>query len=235
MKIEFFTNNNLALNFPPMPAKKFIPEWYKGMDMLIKDATWNAKNLVQRDAHTSYTIRGCVPVLDYLTSGYVLRAHSDILITPEKMEDDIVGIWWKSNGTSLETHAHKQCPVKIHNKKNDYFKFLNPWVVKTPKGYSTLFYQPEYFFNGKFKCFPAIVDTDKYNEEPIHFPAFAQSEESFMVKAGEPIMIAFPFKREEWVAEVREATEKESTKVNALKSYMIDGYKKIFHQKKSYN
>lgn len=241
MKIEFITNNELALEyFPPLPAKKMIPDWYKDMTLDIEGVNgYDAKQMVQEDNKTSYTIKGCVPVLDYLTHGYIIRANADILITPDySQEHNMQGFWWKSFGSEVESHTHKQCPIHINNKKNDYFKWMNPFAIKTPKGYSCYFYQPEFFMETKYKLFPAIVDTDNYNIQPIHFPGVILSNESFLIKAGDPIMAVFPFKRESWESEVRLLTDKENKKLqsgNPLYMFYNRAYKKMFHVKKNFD
>lgn len=237
MKIQFTTDNKLAeLDFKPIPSKKFIPEWYKNIDLYLDGfETPDAKKLVSTESNTVFTIKGCPPVLDYLTSGYILISHSDILITPELSEDkESKSYWWRSNASKIEGHGHQQCPIKINNFKNEYFKVINPWSIKTPKGYSCLFYQPEYFMETKYKLFPAIVDTDGYNE-PVNFPGVILSNESFIIKTGDPIMAVFPFKRDNWESEIRMKNDEEMQQPNRITSYLERGYKNLFHNKKSYD
>lgn len=241
MIIEFITNNKLALKyFPPVPAKKMLPEWYKNTPLIIEGINPNdAKQMVQENNQTNFTIKGCVPVLDYLTNGYIIRADADILITPENFDNsETAGFWWKSFGGKLETHTHRQCPIHINNKKNDYFKWVNSFAVKTPKGYSCYFYQPELFMENKFKLFPAIVDTDGYNMQPIHFPGVILTKDSFMIKAGDPIMVVFPFKRDDWQSKIRLFNKKENNQLNAgnpIYMFFSRGYKRLFNVKKNFD
>ena len=237
MKIEFTTDNKLTeLDFKPIPSKKFIPEWYKNMSLHTEGAdSFDAKKLVADGSKTTFTIKGCIPVLDYITSGYILIAHADILITPEISEDkESKTYWWRSNTADIESHNHSQCPIKMNGYKNNYFKIVNPWSIKTPKGYSCLFYQPEYFMETRYKLLPAIVDTDGYSE-PVNFPGIILSNESFMIKAGDPIMAVFPFKRDNWESEIRLKTEEEMKQPNRILAYLERGYKNLFHNKKSYD
>lgn len=237
MKIEFTTDNKLAeLDFKPIPSKKFIPEWYKNMSLNIEGLNnIDAKNIVENKLKTTFTIKGCTPVLDYITSGYILISNADILITPEISDDnESKGYWWRSNASEIQTHGHKQCPIKINNYKNEYFKIINSWSIKTPKGYSCLFYQPEYFMETRYKLFPAIVDTDGYND-PVNFPGVILSNESFTIKAGDPIMAVFPFKRDNWESEIRLKTEQEINQPMRIMAYLERGYKNLFHNKKSYD
>jgi hypothetical protein len=237
MKIEFITNNAMALEyFKPIPAKKMIPEWYKKLPLNVEGMGLDAKKMVQMESKTPFSIKGCIPVRDYITSGYILIAHADLLITPEYIQEtDTKIFWWRSEGTSVETHGHSQCPVKMHGFKNQYIKFMNPWAIKTPKGYSCLFYQPEYFMENRYQLFPAIVDTDKYDFNPINFPGVLISNESFIVKAGEPIMAVFPFKRDNWSSNIKAITKKEMEKPNKFYASFLKSYKNLFWNRKNYD
>jgi hypothetical protein len=218
--------------FPPVELKKMTPDWYKNLSLNMPGIdSMDAKNMVQGEHQTSFTIKGCIPVLDYVTSGYVLVAHSDILITPEVLEGMPKNFWWKSNGAKVGAHNFSQCPVKINNTENTYFKITNPWSIETPSGYSCLFYQPEYHMETRFKLFPAIVDTDKYTQE-VHFPGVVLAEKSFIIEAGTPLMVVFPFKRDSWVKTV---SLEEKPKANPLSYFLSRAYKRLCHVKKEYN
>lgn len=248
MIIEFTTNDPLAMAFPPVPAKKMIPEWYKEIpaynidENLLNDAQF----LVENDIVTGKTVKACMPVQDYLTSGYILRNHSQILITPKieakqaihiTDETDIVkNFWWKaaSEAGDLGYHGYRQCPVKIGGVKNNYFKFSNPWKIRVPKGYSCLFYQPQFFFEERFQLFPGIVDCDEF-DGAVLFPGIIKTRESFYVNPGDPLMLVFPFKRDDWNMETKLVSDEEwKKKKSRIFSYMYEGYKTLFHKRKNY-
>ena len=237
MKIEFSAEDPLASHYPPVPAKKLIPDWYKDMPVHgdSEQQIHDAEYLVVNDIISTKTIKGCLPVLDYLSSGYIIRSHTQILITPKIMHDPMINstvktFWWKARkSTFVPSHAHAQCPISIDGQKNSYLKYPNPWKVTVPAGYSCLFYQPEYLLESRYRLFPAIVDCDKF-DSPVLFPGYITSKESFYINPGDPIMAVFPFKRDSWKMEVTES----SKKVSKLESFFIDGYKILFHSKKSY-
>ena len=58
----------------PKPAKKCTPEWFKKM----KNHFGDIKN------YTNPTIKKCVPVLDSLTSGYIILNPAEVAFTQEK-------------------------------------------------------------------------------------------------------------------------------------------------------
>jgi hypothetical protein len=72
--ITFSTSDLEAIDmFPPVPAGKIIPEWYKDTPIEIPEIEPYTK------PHTP-TIKRCVPVLDYMTTGYVIRATYEIQV-----------------------------------------------------------------------------------------------------------------------------------------------------------
>lgn len=235
MNIEFVTDNPLAMNYPPIPAKKMIPDWYKNVNenCLSDDLIMDAKFLSENRIETYKTIKSCVPVLDYLTSGYIIRSHSQILLTPKMINEDTKNFWWKSSDTRLDSHIHNQCPVSIDGIKNVYMKYMNSWKVKVPRGYSCLFYQPKFFLEDRYVLFPSIVDCDTFDSY-VHFPGYVKTDKSFYINPGDPIMIVFPFKREDWKSDVRLELEDNRRSLSKLNHFLYDRYKKLFHVRKSY-
>jgi hypothetical protein len=238
MKIDFYTNEITAMKYPPIPAKKMIPDWYKELNEFAFDPIYkdNAKyQILNKFTSSIGTIKSCIPVRDYMTSGYIIRACGQSLITPDVMNDEEKTFWARSGGSQkIEQHGYHQCPVKMNNYKNVYMKFPNPWRIIVPKGYSCLFYQPKFFFEERYTLFPGIVDCDDYQDEGINFPGVVNSSESFYIEPGDPIMLVFPFKRESWEANVRFITEEEWKKPPETKRLLYAGYLKMFHKKKSY-
>jgi hypothetical protein len=244
MKIKFTPSTDIAANFPPVPIKHRLPDWYKGVEVYsnIFNSTEDFfdKNSPYEPGSVPFTVKKCIPVLDYLTSGYLIPFCSDIFIKPTE-EDGFKSYKWaspyvESNAVDEHGHPHRQCPISINNHKHHYIKFSLQWAIKTPPGYSTLLYQPFYEFQNKISLFPAIVDTDKY-DNIVNIPGYVNTDKSFMIKAGDPFMVAFPFKREEWKMDIDKDLFKENkTEFYKLKLYKFFGiYKDFFHSKKKYN
>lgn len=235
MNIEFITSNALAMNYPPVAAKKMIPDWYKEIPEYCVDEKHlhDAKYHLDNEIFATKTIKGCIPVLDYLTSGYIIRAHSQILITPEMISPENRTFWWKTSDTDLSSHGHDQCPIKINGVRNIYLKYQNCWHVKVPNGYSCLFYQPKFFLEERYSLLPAIVDCDVY-DTLVSFPGYLKTNDPFYINPGDPIMAVFPFKRDDWSSSVRMFTEEEQKKPTKLSHYLHTKYKQLFHRKKVY-
>lgn len=227
MKIEFLTDDEVAAKFFAIePMKKHIPDWYKALPLQMdidKFATGTNRN-----------IKSCMPVRDYLTSGYLIKVTDEMLLKnvkePNEGIDTYTFIHKTTRTGTVGGHGHVQCPIKIQNRRLCYFKIISPWIIKTPVGYSCLFYQP--FYNNidqKFTIMPGIVDTDSH-DLPINFSGFLHGEEEVHITPGDPLVCVFPFKRESWQMEVRVEQPKQS----AFRNYFVEGYKKLSWKKKSY-
>jgi hypothetical protein len=231
MKVQFTTNDKVALElFPPVPANKLLPEWYKNMPRYI-DGEKNITSLSigQNNNRIPQTIKSCLPVQDYVTSGYIIRAASDIVITPD-VKSESVAWWWSSSEDMCQAHPHKQCPISINKEKHNYIKFKNSWHIKTPKGYSSYIYQPEFFFNENLQLLPGIVDTDVHTDT-ISFVGVLKTKETFVIKAGDPMMAVFPFKREDWSHAIQYT---ETIMPSAIQRFFERGYQTLFHKQKNY-
>jgi hypothetical protein len=230
MNIEFYTDDEVAAkHFPPLPSSRVLPEWFREMPRYITPPNEvTAQSLSLSNNVIRQTVKGCLPFLDYITSGYVIRAAADIAITPAP-NGDIKGWWWASSGPHVGGHPHTQCPVKMNNKNNEYIKLISSWRVKTPKGYSALFYQPEFMLRDEVRLFPGVVDTDVY-DQPVNFPGILVADSTVVIKAGDPLMVVFPFARHEWTHTVSVS----STPENLTTRFFERGYQKFFHKQKSY-
>ena len=227
--------SNIPEEYFPQPADKIIPDWYKDLESYLtkeKKPTGNGES--------ASTIKRCMPVFDAMTSGYVIFSPSDVWISQIYIDNNLQethpNYEW-ANFNMIEFHDAKQ--VKGYPKgfehKIAYPKWMNPWAIKTPPGYSCLFVQPVHR-DSKFTILPGIVDTDKY-DTPVNFP-FILNDIKFegLIPAGTPIAQVIPFKRDFW--EMEFGNEKDI--INATNTFLkirtkfFDGYKNMYRQKKQY-
>jgi hypothetical protein len=237
MDIIFQPTRDHLGEYPPIPAKKIIPQWYKDLPNEVHKST--AQEMVKNGDNTPFSIKRCVPVLDFLTSGYVLRNQTEIMLSCD--DDFDQHVWWFTNSpkdySTVSFHPHSQCPITIKDSKKSYFKLGTGYRVITPPGYSCLFYQSPYFMEERFTLFPGIVDTDIYDNEVL-FPGYMHGKkDSFLIEAGTPLLWVFPFKRDEWNSSVHSEIQKRNNSSFAKKSvnYINDIYKRFFHQRKNYD
>ena len=243
--IKFEYVNPLAQLYPPLPAKRMLPEWYKNISAYSHPFTKGAaaKELNQMQTDHAGTVKKCMPVMDYITSGYILRNFIDISITrewPKGEEDCHIVTKHAAQLNPIAFHSPNQMPIPEIDELSYIYKFVGYWTVRTPPGYSTLFYQPHYFFEKRFTVMPAIVDTDVF-EEPVSFPFVwndkGHTRQDYEIEAGTPLVVALPFKRDEFqhsIAERKSSGKPTRTEI-LLRTVLENMYKKFFHQKKKYD
>jgi hypothetical protein len=241
MKIIFTDTIGISNEYKPKPANNLIPEWYKN----ITSYMGNQKK-PNGKGKTTATIKKCMPVFDAITAGYILYTYADIYVS---QKIDPVA----ENNKEPRKHSYFEWPsydpIKFHpieqapnhpNRGNipengSYPKWMNPWSIKTPKGYSCLFTQPMHR-DSIFTILDGIVDTDTYTA-PVNFP-FVLNDWNFegFIPAGTPMAQVVPFKRESWQMEIgAEKDYKEQKKVtDYLNTSFFDSYKNKFRQPKEY-
>jgi hypothetical protein len=221
----------------PFPAKGNIPDWYKNTKPYSDDKSVLTKAI-------SPTIKRCIPVFDAMTSGYIITTYCDIYINNLKKQDPLD---LASQGfTDFASSDESLKPIESHPKqqldKHPLFdgenarKFMSPWQIITPPGYSCLFVNPMHNANKDFTILEGIVDTDQY-WGPVNFP-FILKDKNFkgIIPAGTPIAQVIPFKRDSWKIKITEADQKEFIQnQKTLLSVFKNRYKKFFWSSKEYN
>jgi hypothetical protein len=213
----------------PKPAKEFIPDWYKQIQSYISGKKEPNKNDLF-DSNT--TVKKCMPVFDMITAGYIITTPCDIYVD---QKDGVPFFVW-SGFNAIEFHPVVQ--TQGHPATKDGLpspKFMCPWSIKTPKGWSTLIIQPTHR-ESVFTILPAIVDTDTYINT-INFP-FKLNDPSFvgLIPAGTPMVQVIPIKRDAWKMVI--GGEKELTEIskirNKFSTVFWDRYKRFWWNKKEY-
>jgi hypothetical protein len=203
----------------PTPIKLNIPEWYKKLEHTVLNKT----------------VKGCMPFLDTLTSGYLLKMPQDFNIRHNVDNKDNEGKVFKDSfqtfglydvfdvlnakkinlNSGQDIHTIKQVegsPLVDKNKNLPFYKILNPWKIKTPKGYSCLFVPPLNNTDDRFSIIPGIVDTDTFPNE-INFPIVLNGDKypilETTIKKGSPYVQIIPFKRDSWKMIVKPEKQKE--------------------------
>lgn len=237
MLIQFTdTTNEVEQEFYPIPAKKHLPDWYKNINSYL-----NGKKEPDGNGSTTATIKKCVPVFDAITTGYLLLTPADIWVSQKPTEDnpsELQPFYEWANFGLINFHPIEQAPT--HPNRNghnvSYPKLINPWAIKTPKGYSVLFTQPMHR-ESPFTILDGIVDTDNYFA-PVNFP-FVLNDINFegLIPAGTPMAQIIPFERQTWKIQIgNKENIKEQIKLRLkLKTKFFDSYKTQFWTKKEYN
>jgi hypothetical protein len=229
-QITFTNVMDVPEEYYPKNAARFLPEWYKKTDSYM-----GGEKLIKNNS-TNGTIKKCIPVFDALTSGYIIPTYADIYVTKDQNGRILFST---SFGPQIEHHPIIQAPHHPLMNQHDYPKILNPWSIKTPPGYSSLFLPPVHGGNPYFSTFEGLVDTDKF-QVPVNFP-FILKDINFegIIPAGTPIVQIFLIKRNHWKIKFKDG-KKANNKTNidkqniSIYSLYFDRYKTKFWEKKNY-
>jgi len=222
----------------PIPAKLNIPEWFKKIPHSIEKKT----------------IKGCMPFLDTLTSGYILKIPQDIKIDHNVLnKDNKPDSFYRFSMFETKEFIDKNMNLNVlsdhhptmqvegspfieKNKNLPFYKILNPWKIKTPKGYSCLFISPLNNSDDRFSIISGIVDTDTFPNE-INFPIVINGDKyptlNTIIKKGTPYVQIIPFKRDSWQMKIKPRKSKEIQNSRLFYSLVLwNNYKDNFWNKK---
>jgi hypothetical protein len=200
-----------------------------------------------------------MPFLDALTSGYLLKMPQDLHIrhnvdatdrNNNKIKDSFQtyamfdqgqilrakGINLNSGNDSHQTLQLEGSPLVEKNKNLPFYKILNPWKIKTPKGYSCLFVPPLNNCDDRFSIISGIVDTDTFPNE-INFPIVLNGDKYPILETtiyrGTPYVQIIPFKRESWKMTLKASKQKDIIASNLFYGLtLIRYYKDKYWNKK---
>jgi hypothetical protein len=143
--IEFHCPENIGglstKDFPqPIPAAQ-------GMSPRIK---WMPAEFTDEKGVVLNTVKRCPPFTDAMSSGYLVPVVADIEFT---MTDK--GLLHKASLPIIDTHDPRQLAPDMDRLL--VLKFLNPWTVVTPPGWSSLFIAPLNRFEIPFQPLSGVV------------------------------------------------------------------------------
>jgi hypothetical protein len=228
MAKEIKFTNVFGLDFyPPKPAVKEVPEWYKKTNSYYPG---DSKKIIT-PGDSPHTIKKCIPVFDAITAGYILYTQVDIQVT---QVDGFPYYMW-SDQTAISFHPLEQAPLHPVQNGVQYPKWNNPYAITTPPGYSVLFTQP-FHRESVFTILPGIVDTDKYKAN-VNFP-FVLNDVKWegIIPAGTPMAQVIPFRRESWKHKIGSDKDRiEQDRVSKrLRTIFFNSYKRQFWSAKKY-
>jgi hypothetical protein len=207
----------------PYPAVKNLPDWYK---TLARDVELPGVR------GTLHTLKQCPPFLDAMSIGYIIPLSGDA-----NFEMDNAGqlkFDCPNGDASIELHHPAQVAGSPWGQRS-VIKFMNPWIIVTPPGYSTLFVPPMNHQEISFHVLAGVVDTDRFYSQ-INFPAVCLMERGTKctLKRGTPLMQVIPFKRETWRHEIGHAdAQRVAASVRSI-SHSHHVYREQAWQRKSF-
>lgn len=217
---------------PPILASKLIPDWYKDLESYI-----GGDKKPNGSGNGAATAKRCMPIFDAMTAGYIITLPADVWVTLKEQDNGQPPTQWFewANFGLVSFHPIEQAPDHPARKRHAYPKWNNPWSIKTPIGYSTLFVQP-FHRESVFTILPGIVDTDTYTA-PVNFPMVINDEEfTGLIPKGTPLAQVIPIKRDNWKMGIGKDKElrEQDTITTKLNTKFFDRYKTMFWHKKEY-
>lgn len=236
--IKFIATDKFLFDLAPRPypAKDSLPSWWREQTPYAKSVdNPDGKKLIVRDFESNATFKKCTPMLDALTSGYIIPLFADVLISNIGEDEYIPELNWRVKVQMFELHASES--VKI-SKPSGYvpraFKYINPWNIVTPPGYSILVTAPMGYLDSTFRPISAVLDTDK-SPHPLVLPLWLKEGFEGVVERGTPIAQIIPFKRNNWESEFDYYDDNyKSTFFREIKATIVNNYVKNHWSKKSY-
>lgn len=209
--MEFICPPDLIDRIPhPQPASKFLPEWFRALP----------RGMGIPDAHglPGLTVRACLPVADVMALGWIIPLPFDIStgVDPE------TGQWqfrWAGGLPFQPVEQHH--PGQIGADKPPFqgmqpLKFLNPWRLILPPGWSAAFLHPQNHFELPFQTFSGAVDCDAL-DVPVNVPfLWTSASAEVHLPAGTPMVQVVPYARKAMAlrAQVRAETSDEAAARN---------------------
>ena len=173
----------------PQPAGRFLPEWFRDLP----------REMGMPDPHglPGLTVRACLPVADIMSLGWIIPLPFDVWTEQSPDTGQITFNWDAACPfNAIEPHHPGQIGAdKPPFKGLQPLKFLNPWRVVLPPGWSAAFTHPFNQFQLPFVAFNGAVDCDAL-EVPVNVPFFWTGPLGpLRLPAGTPMVQVIPYER----------------------------------------
>ena len=218
----------------PRPAKHYIPDWYKKIPSHVD----RNNDVNPRTQEKDHTVKGCVPILDAFTSGYIQELSMDIDV--QRGGEGAVAFHWPRQNPWEPVRAPRHPAAMkgfVHPDGYDSnpYLWIQPFEFNVPKGYSILITHPFNRYDLPFLTMSAIIDVDVFPQR-AEITFYLKSNFSGVIEKGTPLFQVIPFKREKWESETAEYNNAWRMRwVNLSRNVFGGAYKKNFWHKKEFN
>lgn len=209
------------MNFCVREARHNLPQWYKESNSFVGDPKSS------RAKDKSMTVKKCIPVLDFLSTGLTLHLPFTIYSTGIYPNKDISENL-NENDCKLGTHHPEQLQkFPISSEYDPYpLKIDFPFSIEAPDGYSAVFIGSNPYKDWPLYFIPGIVETDKY-KNVVNFPFVIKKDFEGKIDAGTEFMKVFFIKREDLELEYKKASEERFSQNILVRSFGAGFYKKL--------
>lgn len=197
---------------PPIPASAGLPDWLRTMPAQTFNTTAGQETA---------TVKRCPPFVDAMRLGFLIPLMCDVKVENGEFS-------WENELPPGGDVPFVRSPIGFHDPsqtigtplfRDDRFliKFHNLWTIQAPAGYALFFTHPVNRFELPFTTLSGLVDSDRYYDNWIHFPAYWHDEGfSGVLRRGTPIAQVIPVLRDTWTARSAAFTEEEARRVHDL-------------------
>lgn len=254
--IKFFATREYIEDFAPAPASspKEIPGWWNKMASYGGyRGTPEGERIISIDSGgDNATIKRCIPVLDSMTIGYLVKTDSEIYIEPQKSSP--IDFSERSNPVAPNpvraTFPREREKITIHDYGQAYThpvtqkskqvlqKIFTPWHVMTPDGYSVIMVNHLNNPSPYWEAVSGVMDSDAFYPRINMMVAMNDPEFKGIIPAGATLCQIIPFKRESWKSVVIDNQPQYSKEIrnlnHRLASVFHASYRKLFWTKKEF-
>lgn len=235
--IRFFAEKEYLNLGKPGPAKLEIPDWYR-----------KAEKFYESNGEKTAGLKTCMPFLDTLTSGYVLKTPVNIYVNEEKNEKDFSSLFGNKENNlrirwdgpeSLQNFIVERPPESGSTMPRpaghypNHLVFSEFWSIKTPRGWSLLMTHPLNRHDLPFTTASGIIDSDKWFA-PGNVPFFIKKDFSGVIPRGTPFAQIIPIKRAEWQMAIDPGLADTNYKQASMVRNTENSYKKAMWKRKRY-
>jgi len=191
---------------PPLRASKCLPDWFRDLP----------REMGMKDTHglPGLTVRACLPVVDVMSLGWIIPLPFEISTTIDPATQQMQ-FSWPEDAPFQPIEGHH--PDQIGANRPPFYgrsplKFINPWRVILPVGWSASFMHPINHFELPFTAFNGSVDCDAL-DVPVNVPfLWTGHEPETHLPAGTPMVQIIPYERKAMLtkASIRAETESEA-------------------------
>ncbi len=195
MQVTFRCLPELEAILPkPMPARRGLPDWLKAMPARARAEEFEAEVT---------TVKRCPPFVDAMSAGFLMPLPCDLAYADGCFEWD-----WRALPADLPRHTSRS-PLAFHinaqlsgtplyEEDTLAIKFMNLWTIETGPGVSLLVDHPFNRPELPFRTLAGLVDSDRYVDNYVHFPAlWTDRDFAGVLPKGTPVAQCIPVKRTE--------------------------------------
>lgn len=191
--------------YPPIPANKFLPEWYKKQSFSNEEKEFFKDTTKEESSNTH--AKNCPAIQYQITNGFIIPAWCDIWIVQVdefnyKWKIAVGGLDYvnKTGQKFLQQHLVGQDEfMDLNVPKLGVLKLISPYLITAPKGYGVRFDDPFFHHRRNIKLIPGSVDMDIWHQVNFPFEYYYSLEsvenKKIIVRAGEPLIMATPYKK----------------------------------------